>query len=96
MKMFAAATVGDLREALKNLPDDTLVMQARDEEGNGFLPLMRVSTGLYIQKEDLMLPTSAAALSPGDTHSVVCLWPAHDWQHGQMIAEAQRAPSQKK
>ncbi len=96
MKMIAAANVGDLREALKNLPDDTLVMQARDEEGNGFLPLMRVSTGIYIQKEDLMLPTSTVALSSGDTDAVVCLWPAHDWRHGQMIAEARRKAAHRK
>jgi len=51
---------------------------------------MRVATGLYFPKEDLMLPASAVALSSGDTHLVVCLWPAHDWQHGQMLAEAQR------
>ena len=96
MKMSAISNVGELREALKNLPNDTLVMQARDEEGNGFLPLMRVATGLYFPKEDLVLPTSAAAFSSGDTHSVVCLWPAHDWQHGQMIADARRMSSQKK
>jgi hypothetical protein len=40
MEMSAIAIVGELREALKTLSNDTLVIQARDGEGNGFLPLM--------------------------------------------------------
>ncbi len=91
-KVRYAATVGELREALKNLLDDTLVVQARDEEGNGFLPLMGVETGLYSPEADMVLSADHAALLPPKPHSVVCLWPAAGWQHAQMIAEA-RHPS---
>lgn len=85
-----ATTVGELREALQNLPDETLVVQARDSEGNGFLPLMGVETGLYSPEADMVLPPNHAALLPPKSYSVVCLWPAHDWQQAQAITQVRR------
>lgn len=94
-KVRFATTVGELREALKNLPDETIVIQACDEEGNGFLPLMGVETGLYSPEADMVLSADHAALLPPKPHSVVCLWPAHDWQHAQAVAQV-RHPLKKK
>ena len=85
-----AATVGELREALKDLPPDTLIVQARDHEGNGYLPVMGVEMGLYSPRADLVLPAAHAALLPPDPHPVVCLRPAHDWQQAQTAAAARR------
>lgn len=89
------STVGELQEALKDLPPDTLIVQARDHEGNGYLPVMGVETGLYSPEVDLVLPAAQAALLPSDPHPVVCLRPAHDWQHAQTTAAARRAPVKK-
>lgn len=83
-------TVGELREALKDLPPDTLIVQARDHEGNGYLPVMGVERGFYSPEADLVLPAAQAALLPPDTHPVVCLRPAHDWQHAQTAAAARQ------
>ncbi len=94
-KVRFATTVGELREALKNLSDETLVVQARDEEGNGFLPLMGVESGFYSPEADELLSADCAAYLTPKSHPVVCLWPAHDWQHAQMIADA-RYPHKKK
>ena len=96
MKIRFAATVGELREALKDLPSDTKVMQALDEAGNRFLPLMGAGACLYSLEEDMMLPVEDSTLLPNEPHSVFCLWPARDWQHAQIIAEARRTLSQKK
>jgi len=82
-----AANVGELRKALKGLPSDMLVIQSRDEEGNGFLPLMGVGVCYYLPKEDTVLSTSGGTPAE-ENHAAVCLWPAHDWQHAQMVAEA--------
>ncbi len=95
MKIRFAATVGELREALKDLPPETRVMQALDEAGNRYLPLMGAGACLYSLKYDMTLPVGDTTLLPHETHSVFCLWPAADWQHAQMIAEA-RHPSTKK
>lgn len=40
-----AATVGELREELKNLPADMLVILQKDAEGNGYSPLSGVHLG---------------------------------------------------
>ena len=85
-------TVGELREALKDLPPDTLIVQARDHEGNGYLPVMGVERGFYSPEIDLVLPAAQAALLPPDPHPVVCLRPAHDWKHAQTAAAVRQKP----
>ena len=95
-KVRFAATVGELQEALKDLPLDTLIVQARDHEGNGYLPVMGVETGLYSPEADLVMSATHAALLPPDAHPVVCLRPAHDWQHAQTAAAARRTTVRKK
>jgi hypothetical protein len=39
--------VAQLKEALTNLPDDCLVVLAKDAEGNTFSPVEELSEGLY-------------------------------------------------
>ena len=91
-KVRYAATVGELREALKDIPAETIVIQSRDtddSEGNKFLPLMGVEKGVYSPENELVLATEDAdALS--DPCPVVCLWPAHGWQHAQTTAAARQ------
>lgn len=70
-----ATTVGELIEALKALPPETLVVQSRDEEGNGFLPLAGVGECRYLPQQDMLTPTEENA--PG-SRLAVCLWPAHE------------------
>ena len=94
-KVRFAATVGELQEALKDLPPDTLIVQARDHEGNGYLPVMGVEVGLYSPEADLVLPAAHATLLPPDPYPVVCLRPAHDWQHAQTAATARQKPVKK-
>lgn len=90
-----AATVGELREALKNLPAETIVIQSCDAEDNSFLPLMGVEGGVYSPEHEIVLSTEDAAIL-SDARPVVCLWPAHDWQHGQTIAEARYCSTAKR
>ena len=40
-------TVGELKEMLKDEPDDYLVVLSKDSEGNRFSPLYIPSTGMY-------------------------------------------------
>ncbi len=40
-------TVKDLREALADLPDDMLVVMAKDAEGNGYSPLAEATETMY-------------------------------------------------
>ncbi len=95
-KVRFVATVGELQEALKDLPPDTRLVQARDHEGNGYLPVMGVETGLYSPEADLVLSAAHAALLPPNPLPVVCLWPAHDWPHAQMTAAARLTSIKKK
>jgi hypothetical protein len=95
-KVRFATTVGELQEALKDLPPDTRIVQARDHEGNGYLPVMEVETGLYSPEADLVLSAAYAALLPPDSHPVVCLRPAHDWQHAQTTTASRKLPEKRK
>lgn len=63
-KACSATTDGELGEVLKDFLPDMLVVQARDKEGNGFLPLMMVETGLYCPQDDIELSITHAALLP--------------------------------
>lgn len=83
------ANVGELREALKDLPPHMLVIQSRDEEGNGFLPLMGVGVCQYLPQQDEVWPVDDKTPLP-EHYTSVCLWPAHDWQHAQRVAEMRR------
>lgn len=42
-----ALTVADLQAALATLPSDTLVVLAKDAEGNGFSPLVSALPAMY-------------------------------------------------
>lgn len=43
-------TVGELRKALEDQPDDLLVVMARDAEGNSHGPLALVERAMYVAK----------------------------------------------
>lgn len=44
-------TMGQFREATKEVPDDTVIIMSRDGEGNGILPLYDGQTGFYYDQE---------------------------------------------
>lgn len=71
--------VSELIEKLKTLPADALVIQSRDEEGNGYLPTQAAVPCLYLPERDMVWPADDDTPLP-ENHSVVCLWPKHDWQ----------------
>lgn len=45
-------TVKDLKEALKNLPDNMPIYVSRDGEGNSFAPLAAIDTSNFIMNDD--------------------------------------------
>lgn len=73
--MRGAMTVRDLRKALKKLSGDTLVMLARDEEGNAFSPLADISRGKYSRSRRECVDDSDDWPAPKDAVPVVTLWP---------------------
>lgn len=89
LRIRRTANVGELREALKDLPPYMLVIQSRDEEGNGFLSLTGVRMWQYLPQQDEVSLADDKAPLP-EHHTSVCLWPAHDWQHAQRVAEMRR------
>lgn len=44
--------VGELKQLLRHVPDDTQILLASDPEGNGFRPLVDVEDGLIRPNED--------------------------------------------
>jgi len=41
-------TIKELKEILAEIPEEMLVVVARDSEGNGFSPCLGVSKGIYM------------------------------------------------
>jgi hypothetical protein len=72
-------TAGELRKALEDVPDERLVVLARDEEGNGFSPLAEVvSTERYFAETtyfgEIVHPDDYGEM--GDDYVLaVVLWP---------------------
>jgi len=73
--MRGVMTVRGLRKALKKLPGDTLIVLARDEEGNAFSPLADISRGKYSRSRREYVDNSDDWAAPGDAVPVVTLWP---------------------
>jgi hypothetical protein len=72
-------TVHELREQLARLPDEWLVVLARDREGNGFSPLDGVGAGEYVQQSTwagdfIRQPLRARTIG---AREAVCLWPVN-------------------
>lgn len=75
-----ALTVKDLKELIKDLPDDMPVVMSKDGEGNGFSPLSDYSMGKYApdstwsgewyQDED-------ERDAPRGSKKAICLWPVN-------------------
>lgn len=76
--MERSYTVGTLRAALADLPDDLPIILAEDEEGNGFQPLWSVEPSRYsiIDGEGHPIhPDDLEDYDPEDLTDAVVLWP---------------------
>lgn len=85
-------TLAELRAQLDalNLPDDTIVVLAKDAEGNGFSPAVEAATGMYLAdttwsgehymtEEQRLAETDPDEWSeaPDDAVRAVFLWPTN-------------------
>lgn len=68
--------VQELRELLKPLPPDMLVIVARDSEGNGVSPLHSVGPAHYRTEPPPFAGELALENEPGVVRAVI-LWPSH-------------------
>jgi len=77
-------TVAQLREALKDLPDDMPIVMSKDAEGNNYSPLAQVDPNRQYEPYNTW---SGEIKHPDDEHDqteegdtfalVVCLWPTN-------------------
>ena len=67
-------TVGTLRAALADLPDDLPIYLSRDEEGNGYNRLYYVETCKYADGYSVH-PDDVEDYTPEDLIDAVILWP---------------------
>jgi hypothetical protein len=83
-------TVGQLKAALADVPDEIEVILSRDEEGNGFSPLAQIDDGLYEPDSSyegmVWVPDSAIGSpqgyteedrAPEEAYAVITLWPTN-------------------
>lgn len=71
-------TVGSLRAALADLPDDLPIILATDEEGNGFEHLYYIETSKYVKYDREINTVHSDDLDdydPEDLVDAVVLWP---------------------
>lgn len=76
-------TVGDLMDFLQHVPADTLVVLAKDEEGNGYSPLSDPTVGVYEAETTWLgefyarqvLGDSDYGQPDGETVPAICFWP---------------------
>lgn len=61
-------TVGQLIETLFKFPQDSIVIMAKDPEGNGFSPLAEVTTSKYVAES-----TWSGELDEEDENAVDCV-----------------------
>lgn len=72
----APFTVGTLRAALEQFPDDLPVILAEDEEGNDFNELYDVEVSKYIASDvSPVHPDDVDSYDPEDLTDAVVLWP---------------------
>jgi len=78
-------TVAELIDALKDLPQEALVILARDSEGNGFQLIDDIGTGRWESEDESFLlgeltdEARAAGYTEEDVGKgpvAICLWPA--------------------
>lgn len=69
-------TVKELRDLLATLPDDTLVVMAKDAEGNGFSPCEAAQSAYYRAETTWSGNIEAAKRGRGYKPCVV-LWPVN-------------------
>lgn len=68
-------TVGDLRQALKDIPDDRLVVLSSDAEGNQFHPLMQIAPLAAFHVERYQGEILAHDEAGADDKLCIVLWP---------------------
>lgn len=75
-----AMTVGELREILKDVPDDLPIMTSVDPEGNGIWPLGEVEIDVHFC-DGYTCEESELKDHEKDSPRVICLWPGYDWKN---------------
>ena len=74
-------TIADLRAAIADLPDDMLVVTAKDREGNHFSPLADVGTGVYEPTTtwygDFISVDDDEPIAAIEPPNALCLWPTN-------------------
>ena len=70
-------TTGELKKLLADLPDETLVVMAKDGEGNSFSPFDSVSEGSYFESNKWSgdFYTTTGTPKTGGWQPAICLWP---------------------
>lgn len=72
-------TVGNLRAALAEFPDDMAILLSSDEEGNSFHRLWDVAVSKIYDLDDYepspVHPDDAPEYDPEDLQDAVILWP---------------------
>lgn len=75
--------VRELKRQLESVGDETDVVLARDEEGNGFKPLELVELSHWSEEEERAVhPDDVGEYEPGELGRVVVLWP---YEGGQVL-----------
>jgi len=84
--------VGELKKILANLPDDKVVVLAKDAEGNGYSPLSNYWNGHYVPETtwygevwseaderewDGDIPEDAEVAPPVEAVEALVLWPVN-------------------
>ncbi len=76
MRTIKKVTVGDLKEVLKEVPDDTLIIMAIDPEGNAFRPLEDHSLDYnYDEKNEDITEDEVEGPMGTFTEPCIVLWP---------------------
>jgi hypothetical protein len=69
-------TIAELIIELQKLPQDALVVQSKDAEGNGFSPIAEASMGCYAADTTWSGDFGSADDFP-DAPVAVCIWPTN-------------------
>lgn len=70
-------TIRELKENIKNEPDDKLVILSKDAEGNNFSPLVQVSNSFYVPITNWYGELSQNKDGIDKPVPCLCLWPTN-------------------
>jgi hypothetical protein len=77
MTKIPRITVGDLKKALKDLPDDLVVIYSHDDEGNEYQRVINLPIVVYVKKSSdyrfLKIETELPNERPEKYEKAVCL-----------------------